>query len=120
MPLTYVAAWAKAFALTVAIELPIATWLLARAEPDLRRRLGLVFFANLASHPAVWFVFPALFPSYPAMIVAAESWALLSEAVFFALAFPAAPWRRALGASAVANAASFSAGLILRALTGWV
>jgi len=115
-----IAGWLRAFALTASIEVPIAAWLFARAEPSVRRRLGVAFLANLVSHPVVWFVLPRIFVSYPRMVVAAESWAVASEAIFYALVFPNAGPSRAFGVSALANGASLGVGLLLRALTGWV
>jgi hypothetical protein len=50
------------------------------------------------------------------MILTAESWAIASEAVVYALVFPALSRRRALGVSAVANAASFLTGVVLTRL----
>lgn len=121
MPLfPYVLAWLRAFALTVAIEVPIAAFLVRREEPRLPRRLVLLFFANLASHPAVWFVFPALGLDYELTVLIAEAWAFGSEALFYRFAFTDVDWRRAVGVSALANGASFGTGLVLRALTGWV
>ena len=48
--------WLAAFLLTVAVEVPVAALLLRRAEPDRVRLVLLVVFANLATHPIVWFV----------------------------------------------------------------
>jgi hypothetical protein len=116
---TYVEAWARAFALTAAVEVAVAAPLLRASEPSRWRLAGLVFFAQLASHPAVWFVFPELSDDYGRQVAMAEAWAVLSEAVFYVLALRAS-WRRALGVSLVANAASVAVGLLLRRLTGWV
>ena len=52
--------WFAAFVLTLAIEAPIAVVLLRQAEPDLRRLGVLIVFANLASHPVVWYVISQL------------------------------------------------------------
>ena len=118
MPL--VALWFKAFLLTVLVEVPIAAALLRPAEPRLARRMALVLFANVASHPAVWFIFPELrLPHLPALVLA-ETWALLSEAVFYRLVFEKTDAVEALGISAVANGASFATGLLVHAATGWI
>ena len=115
-----VIAWAKAFLLTVAVEIPVASVVLRQDERSLARRAGLVFFASLATHPAVWFIFPRLDLTYLRMIAAAETWAVVVEAVFYGFAFRGVePWR-AFVASLLANGASFGVGLLLRALTGWV
>ncbi|MEB2312686.1 MAG: hypothetical protein OZ921_07095 [Sorangiineae bacterium] len=116
----FVAAWARAFLLTALIEGCVALPLLKSAERRFSRRAGLVFFAQLASHPAVWFIFPELGLSRAWYLVVAEGWALASEALFYRLAFPALTWKRTLGVSLLANGASYAVGLGLRALTGWV
>ncbi|MCC6663899.1 MAG: hypothetical protein IT375_09150 [Polyangiaceae bacterium] len=112
---TYVGWWARAFLVTVGSELCVAPWVLDRAEPR-GRRLAAVLAANVLSHPAVWFVFPELGLSYTRMLVAAELWAVGSEVLLYRLVFPKLGWPRALAASALANAFSVGAGLLLRAL----
>lgn len=115
------ASWFAAFLLTLAIEQPVAGGLLRRCAPgSFGRLLLLVVFANLATHPLVWYVFPEL-PLPPALALAlAELWALLGEAVFYRLVLPALSWPRALVTSLAANAASFATGLVLdRVLGGW-
>jgi hypothetical protein len=109
----YVALWARAFALTVGSELLIATWFLPR-EATRSRRMGAVVFANVASHPAVWFVFPELFSSWHVALVTSELWALGSELLIYRLVFPTLEWRKALAASALANGGSLLLGLVLR------
>ena len=118
--MSYLLAWLKAFALTAAIEVPIATWLFRESGGPWWRRSGLCLYANLASHPAVWFIFPALGLTFPRMVLAAEAWAVVSEAVFFWLAFQRVDARRAVGVALLANGISFGLGLVLRELTGWV
>lgn len=114
----YVVAWSKAFALTVLVELLVAWPLLRDEEPDRGRRLGLVIFAQIMSHPAVWFIFPELRLSWSATVVCAESWAVLSETLFYTLVFRGLQPRRAFGVSALANGASYGLGLLLQSL-GW-
>jgi hypothetical protein len=136
----YVIEWARAFALTAAIEIVIAMLLFTRVlevtleqepraaegprpgvDPARLARLGaLIFYANLASHPAVWFVFPNLGLSYPTMVLAAELWAVASEAVFYWLVFCNFKFTPAAGVSLVANGSSFGIGLLVREWTGWV
>jgi hypothetical protein len=103
--------WFRAFLLTLAVELPIVALLLRRFEPSWPRLLVLILFANLASHPAVWFVFTQLFLmgtwSY---VIAAEGWAVGTEALFYWAAFRGVSARRAVAVSLVANAASFLVG----------
>ncbi len=118
--MSYVEHWARAFAFTCAVELAVATPLLRRVEVSRSRRLAAVMLANVASHPAVWFVLPELGLRYQPMVALAEAWAVAAEVAAYAIVFPALGARRALGVSAVANAASFGIGLVVRALTGWV
>ncbi|MEP7121207.1 MAG: hypothetical protein ABJE95_09870 [Byssovorax sp.] len=115
-----VTAWLKAFLLTVVVETPIAAALFRSAEPRLSRRVALVLLANLASHPAVWFIFPELgLPYFPALLLA-ETWAVLLEAGFYRLTFEKSDAVESLGISALANGASLGLGLLVRAATGWV
>jgi hypothetical protein len=110
-------AWFRAFLLTLAVEAPIVALLLRRLEPSRTRLLVLVLFANLATHPAVWFVFTQLFLiGTPGYVVAAEGWAVGAEAVFYWSAFRGVSVRRAIAVSLVANLASFLAGRLLVAV----
>ena len=104
--------WLVAFLLTCAIEVPIATLLLRRYGERLARTIALAFFANLATHPCVWFVFAAILHGAPYYAVA-ETFAFVVEAVFFAVAFPRAPLARAAAASLIANGTSFAVGLLI-------
>jgi|GEM_PF-362386 len=139
--MAYVIAWSRAFAFTAAIEIVIAALLFtrvlgialgeeARADNDNPRPparwargarvVALIFYANLASHPAVWFVFPKLGLSYPTMVLAAELWAVASEAIFYSIVVANVRLSQAAGVSLVANGSSFGLGLLVRAWTGWV
>jgi hypothetical protein len=113
-------AWLKAFLLTVLVETPIAAALFRPVEPRRSRRVALILFANLASHPAVWFIFPTLGLGYHPALVIAEAWAVLVEAAFYRLVFEKSDAVEALGISALANGASLGIGLLVRAATGWV
>ena len=109
-----VSGWFAAFVLTLAIELPIGAWLLRRAEPDLRRRVALVGFANLATHPAVWYVFSQLFlVGTVEYLVAAEGWAIAAEALFYVVAIRGLGAGRAIVVALVTNGASFAVGRII-------
>lgn len=109
--------WFRAFVVTVLVEAPIVVVLLRRFEPASSRLLALALFANLVSHPAVWFIF-----SQPLLIgtaeyaVVVETWAVAIEAVFYWLVVRGTPARWAIGASLVANAASFLLGRLLVAV----
>lgn len=118
--LGFVLFWLRAFALTVAVELPVATALLrAPGAPSASpaRRAGLVLFANLASHPVLWFVLSALPLRGAASLALSEAWAVLAEAALYRLALDGVSGRRCAAASLAANAASLAVGLALRALT---
>jgi hypothetical protein len=109
----YVADWARYFALTLGIELLVATPLLGRREA-LARRLAAVTFAQVASHPAVWFILPALGLGRIRYLVLAESWAIVSELLLYRLVFPSLTWSRALAASALANGVSLGVSTLIR------
>lgn len=113
-------AWLKAFALTVAIETPIVMRLTRGVRGGGGRRAALIVFANLATHPAVWFIFPLLSMGAGLRIVASELWAVSIEAAVYWLVFEPMPGARAVGISALANGASFGIGLLVRAATGWI
>ena len=113
-----VSAWFPAFVLTVIIEAPIVWLVLRRQEPGVPRLALLVVFANLATHPAVWFVFTQLFTiGTPEYTLAAEAWAAGAEAVFYVVALRGVSPFRAIVASLAANAGSFVAGLLIGGLS---
>jgi hypothetical protein len=110
--------WFVAFVLTVAIEMPIAAWILRRAEPDLARRLALIVFANLVTHPAVWWVFSQLFlVGTLEYTLAAEGWAVGAEAAFYAVTIRDLGPRRAIVVAILANGASFAIGRVVGAIS---
>jgi len=111
--------WSIAFLLTLAIEVPLAGFLLRRDEPSRTTLVGKLFFANLATHPLVWFAFPLLPGTWAVTTALAEAFAWLAEAVFYSLVFPKVGFRRAALVSLAANAASFGLGLIVYALVPW-
>ena len=109
--------WLAAFLLTIAVEVPIAAWLLRRDEPDRARLLLLVAFASLATHPIVWYVWTQVFlVGTTEYVVAAEAWAVAVEALFYWAAFRSAGARRAILVSVAANVASFIAGTVAGAI----
>ena len=109
--------WLRAFLLTVLVEVPLAAYLLRRFGPSRPRLLLLLLFANLASHPAVWFIFtqPFLVGTWEYLLVA-EAWAVAVEALFYWTALPGLPARRAIAVSLAANAASVLAGQLVTAV----
>lgn len=118
--LDFVAEWARAFGVTLAVEAAVAVPLLRAADASLARRSVAVSLAQLATHPVVWFVLPAVIVPRALYLVLAETFAAVVEAVLYVLAFPALPRRRAFIVSVAANAASVTVGLVVRRLTGWV
>ncbi|MEI7893317.1 MAG: hypothetical protein WCI05_09500 [Myxococcales bacterium] len=116
----YVALWFRAFLFTVLMELLVLQRLFRCTRGSTVRRGVLVVYANLASHPCVWFVFPLLPVSYALQLVFAELWAFASEALFYAVAFEDLAPRRALWGSLLANVASLTGGLVLRHALDWV
>lgn len=111
--MSLVDAWARAFALTLAVEVAVAVPLIGRREP-LWRRLEAVALAQLLSHPAVWFIFPRLELGRLPFLVVAEGWAIGIELLLYRLAFVTVPWSRVLAVSALANGASFAFGTLLQ------
>jgi len=103
--------WLIAFLLTLAVETPIVAAVYRKVEPSRTRLLGLIFFANLATHPAVWFLFPRLGLPYGQQVFYSELWAFGLEIVFYNLAFPGS-LRRASLAAVSANAASLIFGYV--------
>jgi hypothetical protein len=108
--------WARAFGLTLVVELLVVVPFLSRHVTARWRRLALVTFAQLVSHPVLWFVLPALLPAGAAFLVTAECWAWLAEALLYSAAVPSLGPRTSLVIAFAANAASLTAGLVLRAL----
>jgi hypothetical protein len=106
-------AWLVAFALTVAIEAPVVLALTRGSTLGAPRRLAFVVFAQLVTHPLVWFVFPAI-PGLrgTTALALSEAWAWLAESAFYALTLDVRP-TRALAISALANGASLLVGAAL-------
>jgi hypothetical protein len=110
-------AWLLAFLVTVAVEAPVVLPLTRDTDAGVARRLTLIVFAQLATHPLVWFVFPRLVGlTGQGAATLAELWAWLAEAVFYALVLRRLSFVRALAISALANGASVVAGLVLTRL----
>jgi hypothetical protein len=117
--MTLALAWARAFAVTLVIELAVV---LAMTRDDIEtrsRRTILVVFANLVTHPIVWFVIPAFVAGTWTQLFVCEAWAVLAEALFYGVTMRLRG-SRALAISAIANAASYGVGVILRATTHWI
>jgi hypothetical protein len=97
--------WLTYFLFTQIIEIPIYGY-------ALRGRVAVAFGASAITHPIVWFVFPRLIDSWWPMVLAAESFAVIAEAIWLR----AFGLRRALAWSLAANGASFLFGLLWSAL----
>lgn len=107
-----IGAWAKAFLVTLGVEGLVALGLLDN-RVSLLRRLGFVLFAQLATHPLVWFVLPEIASSRLQFLLLAESWAVLGEVLFYRLAMPENTWARCVAVSALANGSSYALGVLL-------
>ena len=109
-----VSAWFTAFVVTVVIEGPIVWWFVRGREASVLRVGAAVLLANLASHPAVWFIFTQLLlVGSVAYTLTTEAWAVIVEAVLYVLALRGVGPRRALAASLVANVASYLVGVLV-------
>jgi hypothetical protein len=109
--------WFAAFLLTLAVEVPIGVFLLRRPEPNAARAAAIVVFANLVSHPMVWFVWTQVFLIGTAeYVIAVETWAIAIEALFYAVVVRGLGPGRAVLIAVVANAASFAVGRVVAQL----
>jgi hypothetical protein len=107
-------AWLVAFLVTVAVEVPIVLALTRQSETRVAQRLALIVFAQLATHPLVWFVFPYIVGIRGGTAtLLSEAWAWLAEAAIYGLVFRGVTFTRALALSAVANGTSVLAGVVI-------
>jgi hypothetical protein len=110
-------AWAEAFGLTLAVELPTA-WLLLRKHARPLPLFAVAALASAITHPVFWLLATRRSCGYWSFTAAGETLVTLVEAGVLALLLRPGI-RRAIACSAAMNAASFLAGLALRAL-GWL
>lgn len=110
----YVELWLRAFLATCIVEAIIVALLVHERSRTARITAALI--ANLATHPIVWFVIPALGFSDPMRRAVSEVWAIGAECVVYRLVFPTATPRKVVAVSLLCNGASLGVGLILRAL----
>jgi len=108
-------AWLSAFVCTAAVELVVATPLLAPSGARWLRRAAVVVVANLATHPIVWFVLPDLWFPNDARLVTSELFAIAIESSTYGLVWPELGIARVCAVAALANGASLGVGLLLRA-----
>jgi hypothetical protein len=106
---TWVETWSKLFLVTLAVELAVAVPLLGNDQRVSRRVLA-VTFAQLASHPLIWFVLPELGMRRFNFVLVAETWAIASEFLLYRVVFERLPRSRAFAVAAIANGASFAVG----------
>jgi len=116
---TLARSWLVAFVLTCALELPVvllATW---GREAKPRRVIGVALFAQLLTHPLVWFAFPALpLLSHEGRFWLSELFAWVAEAALYAGLLSGVSAWRGVGISGIANALSLAAGLALAGVIG--
>ena len=121
MPL--IVLWFRAFVWTLLIEEVVAGVMLRQAVPAWGRRCSIIAVANLASHPAVWLIFPELCSSLgfsrSASLIVSEIWAFGLEGWIYWLFLGSSQTKLALKTTIAANAVSLGLGYGLRHL-GWV
>jgi hypothetical protein len=109
------AAYVALLGLTIAIEVPLATWVLAGDPPvDRSRWASIAVLAQLLSHPAFVLVWLRVVHGLTG-IVLGELVVFAVEATFYR--WRGAPGRVAVQASALANAASCAAGIAIALLS---
>ena len=112
-----ISSWFAAFVLTLAVEVPLVLAMLRREEPQLARLAVLVVTVNLATHLVVWYVATQLLRvGTIEYVVAAETWAILAEALFYVAAIRGLTLARAVLVAGVANLASFLVGRVLEGI----
>jgi alpha-D-ribose 1-methylphosphonate 5-triphosphate synthase subunit PhnL len=112
----WISDWLRAFAVTLLVEIPVATPLLAGVERKIARRIAIVVVANLATHPLVWFLFPGLAFGRGTRLALSEAWAFAAELAIYMIVWPSLRLRRAALVSLLANGASVAAGVALARL----
>jgi len=114
---SYLVAFFKGFAFTQAVEIPVVWYLLSRNFRQIgkivihRRIIASAFFANMATLPYLWFVYPELL-DYTSSVVLGEATALVAEALFYYLIL-GVPLRVAAFTSFAANSCSVLIGLLI-------
>jgi hypothetical protein len=110
MTARFVLRWFFAFVLTQSVEIPIYRRML-------KQGVWASFGASAMTHPLVWlFLSSHLWhASWPLQVAVVELLVWFAEAAYFRFAIGA---RRSLSCTFVANASSFTAGLVAQALLG--
>lgn len=109
-----ISSWLPAFAVTVAVEAPIVVLAFRPVTDNLVAVAIVLLFANLATHLSIWYLLTQLLvPGSLAFAAAGESWAVVGETMLYWAAIPEISASRAVLTAAVANLASFAAGLVI-------
>lgn len=110
--------WLVGFGLTLFLEVPIVVWLLGDAVESRLRRLAIAIFANLLTHPLVWFFFPQLPIAHAWQLTLSEVWAFAAEALFYFTLLSPMKLTQASLLSLSANLVSFGFGWIITGSLG--
>ena len=107
--------WLRYFGFTLAVEIPVYIFLTRKDVPASRALIAAVI-CSAVTHPLLWFAWKPLVYSlgghFAQYIVSGEILVSLIEGfLFFAVARPAT-FSKALGASFIANAASYGLGAV--------
>ena len=82
----YEAQWARAFVLTLAVELPLYAALLRLRGFRITASCAAAFIANAISHPLFWFCFPSFEPYWAFLLGGEGSVIAVETGVLFAIA----------------------------------
>ena len=86
MPSGYVEEWARAFALTLVIEVPLYMGLLRREGFTARSAFGAALAVNACSHPLFWFALPPFAPEAAFLAVGEMLVVAVETAILYAWA----------------------------------
>jgi hypothetical protein len=102
-----------ALGLTLAVEVPLALLVLRRQ--GWKRVLPAALLANLISHPLLHFALPRVLSPADRVtfLLVGELGVFALEVIVYLLVVRPRPWLLAVGAAALANAASYALGLLL-------
>lgn len=109
--------WAVAFAFTQAVEIPLALWLLPDAPRW--RVAAAAFVASALTHPAFWYLAPALFHDLWTWTITCELGIGVVEGFVLWRLAPTGRLSQGLAVSFQVNGASFLIGLTLQVLGLW-
>jgi hypothetical protein len=101
-----------ALIMTLGLEAPLVWYGYRNVAKSALMMWAVFLAANLATHGALWALFPSLPGSYPARLVYTEASVFVLEAIVFRLLLGGG-WPRALVISGLANAVSALLGILL-------